>query len=71
MYKIQVYVQHGYFQYEVTRKDQAIDHAQAILDRKCYRRPISDDCLEVWPVYKVKIIGPDLGSKYTDEFKHT
>ena len=71
MYKIKAYVQHGYFEYEVERKEQAIDHAQAILDRKIYRHPIGDGCLELWPVYKVKVVGDGLGSEYPDTFKRT
>jgi hypothetical protein len=71
-FKVQVYVPHGYFEYEVSRMDQAIDHGQQIMQRGVYRRPLPDGSgLELWQVYKVKIIGEGMGSQYSDTFRRT
>ena len=71
MYKIKVYVRHGYFQYEVKEMEQAIAHGQAIMNSGVYRRSIKNEAMEFHPVYKVKVCGPGLGSEYPDEFKRT
>lgn len=71
-YKIQVYVAHGFFEYEVGRLDQAIDHGQQIMQRGVYRRPLPDGSgLELWHVEKVKILGEGMGSAYHDTFRRT
>jgi len=71
-YRVQAYVTHGYFEYPVERMDQAIDHGQQILQRGVYRRPLPNGAgLEMWPVYKVKVLGEGMGSAYTDTFKRT
>jgi hypothetical protein len=71
-YKIQVYVAHGYFEYEVGRPEQAVEHAQQIMDRGIYRRPLPDGSgMELFKVHKVKIIGEGMASQYTDTFKRT
>jgi len=69
-YKIKVYVDHGYFQYEVDDMDSALEHAEVIMTRQTYRRSAGED-VEVHHVYKVKVCGPDLVSEYLDEFKRT
>jgi hypothetical protein len=72
MFKIQVYVEHGYFEYEVSRPEQAVEHAQQIMQRGCYRRPLPDGSgLELHFVTKVKVIGPGMQSAYTDKFCRT
>lgn len=71
-WKIQVYVAHGYFEYEVSRPEQAVEHAQQIMKRKVYRRPLPDGSgLEMFHVEKVKIIGDGMASAYKDTFKRT
>jgi hypothetical protein len=71
-YKICVYVAHGYFEYEVSRPEQAVEHAQQIMERGVYRRPLPDGSgLEMFHAYKVKVLGPDMASAYTDTFKRT
>lgn len=71
-WKIQVYVNHGYFEYDVHRKEQALEHAQEIMMRGVYRRPIPGGAgLEMFPVKKVKVMGPGLESAFVDTFKRT
>ena len=71
MYKVKVYVRHGYFEYEVENMSSALEHAEAIMSNGTYRRSVGTDTVEFHPVYKVKVVGSDLKSEYTDEFKRT
>lgn len=71
MYKVKIYVDHGYFEYEVGSDEQALAHGEAIMKNRVYRRVNESNDVEFWPVYKVKITGPDLGSEYKDKFKRT
>lgn len=71
MYKVKVYVKHGYYEYDVSDMGQAIAHGEAIMSSRTYRRSTGDDCVEIHPVYKVKIEGPGLKSEYPDTFKRT
>lgn len=71
-YKVQVFVAHGYFEYEVSRMEQALAHAQAIMTTQVYRRSIpNQDVVEFHTAYKVKIKGPGLQSQYVDKFVRT
>jgi len=70
MYKIRVYVQHGYYEYSVESSEQAVAHAQAIISSGAYRRSIPGG-IEVHKPYKVKAIGEGLESEYPDTFKRT
>lgn len=45
-YKIRVYVDHGYFEYEVDRMGQAMSHGHIIMAAGVYRRSISDSAVE-------------------------
>ena len=65
-----VYVPHGYFEYSVSRPEQAIEHAQEIMGRGVYRRAIPGG-VEMFPVVKVKVMGPGLESAYADQFRRT
>jgi hypothetical protein len=65
-----VYVPHGYFSYPVSRKEQAIEHAQEIMTRGVYRRSIPG-AVEMYPVVKVKVVGEGLESAYADSFQRT
>ena len=71
MYKIKVYVKHGYFEYSVNNMSSALEHAEVIMSGRTYRRSIGDEEVEFHPVYKVKVCGPGLKSEYLDEFKRT
>lgn len=71
MYKVKVYVKHGYFQYTVQEMASALEHAQLIMERGCYRRSRGDGAVEFHPVIKVKVEGEGLASEYPDEFKRT
>ena len=71
MYKIKVYVRHGYFEYSVDNQSSALEHAEVIMSGGTYRRSVGEDTVEFHPVYKVKVCGPDLKSEYLDEFKRT
>lgn len=71
-YKVCVYVPHGYFEYSVGRPEQAIEHAQEIMKRGVYRRAFPDGSgVEMFPVVKVKVLGPGLGTAYPDTFRRT
>lgn len=71
-WRICVYVAHGYFEYEVSRPEQAIEHAQEIMSRRVYRRAFPDGSgVEMFHVVKVKVLGPGLGSAYGDTFRRT
>lgn len=71
MYKIKVYVAHGYYQYEVPTMDAAIAHGQAIMNSGVYRRSTERGDVEFYKVYKVKVTGEGLASEYPDTFKRT
>jgi hypothetical protein len=71
MYKLKVYVRHGYFEYEVTDMASALEHAQVIMEHGCYRRSRSDGTVEFHAVVKVKVEGEGLESEYPDTFKRT
>lgn len=68
-YIIKVYVKHGYFEYAVPTIEQALGHGEAIMTNQTYRRTTQSGDVEVHHVYKVKISGEGLESKYSDTFK--
>ncbi len=72
-YRVQVFVSHGYFEYEVCRMEQAMAHAQAIMSTGVYRRSIDENTVEFHTAYKVKVKSNsrDLGSQYGDKFVRT
>ena len=70
-YKVQVFVAHGYYQYEVATAEKAIAHAQAITNSQVYRRVTEEGSVEFYKPYKVKVKGPDLGTAYPDTFHRT
>lgn len=71
MYKVQVYVKHGYFEYDVKEMASALEHAQVISERGTYRRSNERGEVEFHRVVKVKVIGEGLDSAYKDTFKRT
>ena len=71
MYKIKVYVKHGYFEYSVPTMESALEHAQVIMERQTYRRSRSDGGVEFHHVIKVKVEGEGLESEYPDVFRRT
>lgn len=68
--KVQVYVDHGYYEYEVSSADQGLQHAQVIMKSGVYRHAI-DGGVELHRVVKVKVVGKGLNSQYNDTFKRT
>jgi len=72
-YRVQVFVAHGYFEYEVNKVEQAMAHAQAIMSTGVYRRALDGESVEFHKVYKVKVKSNlrDLGSQYYDKFVRT
>lgn len=68
---VKVYVQHGYFQYEVGSVEQAMAHGEAIMSKRVYRRSTPAGDVEFLHCYKVKVTGPGLESEYLDEFMRT
>jgi hypothetical protein len=70
-YKVKVYVNHGYFEYEVDTMESALEHGEAIMSKLVYRRSVGDNVVQFYRVYKVKIEGPNLKSDYLDTFKRT
>lgn len=72
-YKVQVFVSHGYFEYPVSRVEQAMAHAQAIMSTGVYRRVVDENTVEFHKAYKVKVKSNsrDLGSQYGDKFVRT
>lgn len=72
-YKVQVFVSHGYFEYEVCRMEQAMAHSQAIMSTGVYRRSVDENTVEFHTAYKVKVKSNshDLGSQYGDKFVRT
>lgn len=71
MYKVKVYVQHGYFEYSVTQMASALEHAQLIMERGVYRRSNDAGEVEFHRVIKTKVAGKGLESEYPDVFKRT
>jgi hypothetical protein len=71
MYKVKVYVTHGYFEYEVAEMSSALEHASLIAERGVYRRSRADGDVEFHRVVKVKVCGEGLASDYPDTFKRT
>ena len=71
MFKVQVYVKTGYFEYTVEEMQSAIEHAQLIMERGVYRRSNSRGQVEFYKVEKTKVCGSGLESNYPDEFKRT
>jgi len=70
MWKVKVYVKHGYFEYEVGTMEAALAHGEAIMGNQTYRRSVGD-IVEIHHVYKVKIEGEGLQSEYPDKFCRT
>lgn len=71
MYKVKVYVDHGYYQYEVGSMEAALEHAQVIMGSGVYRHYNDDGHVEFYPVHKVKVAGEELGTKHPDKFCRT
>ena len=71
MYKIKVYVKHGYFDYSVPTMESALEHAQVIMERQTYRISRPDGGVEFHHVIKVEVEGKGLESEYPDVFKRT
>lgn len=71
MYKVKVYVDHGYFEYDVSNMSSAIEHATKITSQGVYRRVNDNMELEFHKVCKVKVCGDGLDSEYKDSFKRT
>lgn len=71
LYKVQVYVDHGYYEYEVKDMASAVAHGQAIMNTGVYRSGSKEDEVSFYKAYKVKIKGPGLKSKYIDKFNRT
>jgi hypothetical protein len=61
----------GYFTYTVDSKEQACAHAATIMREGVYRRINESNEMEFWPIYKVKVTGPDLDTEYPDKFVRT
>jgi hypothetical protein len=68
--KVKVYVDFGYYEYEVGSVEQAVAHGHAIMRTGVYRRAIPGG-MEFHPCYKVKLVGPGLESEYMDRFCRT
>lgn len=71
MYTVKVYVNHGYYQYQVAEMAQAIGHGEAIMSNQTYRRVNGNGEVEFHHVFKVKVCGEGLETEYPDEFKRT
>jgi len=71
MYKVKVYVSHGYFEYEVSSMEQALSHAQTITESSVYRRVNERNEVEFYKPYKVKVCGEKLETEYPDKFVRT
>lgn len=70
-YQVQVYVKHGFFEYDVDCIERAMAHGEAIMSNQTYRRFAPNGKVEFHHVYSVKVVGPDLESQYTDRFVRT
>lgn len=66
-----IYVDHGYYSYEVNSMDQAISHAETIMTRRTYRRVTDNKDVEILYVHKVKVKGKGLDTEYPDQFHRT
>tara|TARA_R110000782_G_scaffold12246_5_gene37000 strand:+ start:4897 stop:5148 length:252 start_codon:yes stop_codon:yes gene_type:complete len=71
VYKVQIFVSHGYYEYEVDSAERACAHAQAIMATGVYRRDVNGTEVEFHKAYKVKIKGDNIGSSYQDKFMRT
>lgn len=71
MYKVQVFVAHGFYEYEVASSEKAMAHGQAIMSTRVYRRVNEQGDVEFHTPYKVKVCGENLGSAYSDTFVRT
>jgi methyl coenzyme M reductase subunit D len=69
-YKVQVYVDHGYYEYEVDTVERAVVHGQAIMQRGVYRHVIPGGLEFHVPRY-VRVKGEGLESQYRDKFCRT
>lgn len=70
---IKVYIEHGYFSYNVSSIASAVEHAERIMSSGVYRsaNPNTDE-LTVWKVLKVKVNGGGVGqTEYPDTFHRT
>ena len=70
-WKVKVYVQHGYFEYEVSSVEKAMAHGEAIMSKQVYRHVTPDNEVEFLKVDKVKVSGPGLETEYPDKFCRT
>lgn len=70
-YKVQVYVDEGFFEYETPDMQKALGHAEAIMSRQTYRHANNDGSVHIRHVHKVRVVGEGLESKYTDTFVRT
>ena len=70
-YKVQVFVDEGFFEYAVPTAQQALGHAEAIMTRQTYRHAHKDGSVHVRHVHKVRVQGKGLESKYKDNFVRT
>ena len=68
MYKVQVYVDHGCYEYEVKEMASAMAHAQAIMATGVYRQVNAAGDVEFFHAYKVKVCGEGLPTQYPDVF---
>ncbi len=69
--KAYVYGHAGYFMYAVDSLEQACGHAQKIAEDRVYRRVNENNELEMFPLHKVKVVGPGINTEYPDEFVRT
>jgi len=71
MYRVQVFVSHGYFEYEVDTIERAMAHGQAIMNSGVFRNSRDDGEVEFYKPFKVKVKGEGLKSQYPATFKRT
>jgi len=55
----------------VSDKASALEHGQQIMTRGVYRHVRPDGNIDMHRCYKVKIVGPDLGTAYLATFHRT
>lgn len=67
-YKVKVYVAHGYYEYSVGNKEEALAHAQQIAQSKVYRRATDAGDVEFHTPNKVKVSGAGLDLQHRDTF---
>jgi len=70
-YQVQVYVDEGFFEYDVPCMQRALGHAEAIMTRGTYRHAREDGSIDLRHVHKVRVVGKGLASKYIDRFVRT